>query len=133
MKSVYLVFLSVMLFVSANSPPPQASPTHVESLIYPDFARAAQIQDTVKVDVIIDSNGDVSSAIGTSGHPELRKAAVANIKRWKFSPSSTSSSIQVEYVFRMEEPRRYYKPETRNTFDLPTRVVVTTNFPEPQP
>src|ERR1700732_3203832 len=106
MKSVYLLFLSLVLFVSATSPTSQPSPTHVESLIYPDFARAAQIQDTVKVDVIIDSNGDVSSATGTSGHPELRKAAVANIRRWKFPPSSASSSIQVEYVFKMEEPMR---------------------------
>jgi len=122
-----------MVFVSANSPPSEPSPTHIESLIYPDFARAARIQDTVKVDVIIDSNGEVSSAVATSGHPELRKAAVANIRRWKFPPSSATSSIQVDYVFKMEEPMRYYKPETRNAFDLPTRVVVITNFPEPQP
>jgi TonB family protein len=106
MKSVYLAFLSLIVFVSPNSPPSQPSPTHVESLIYPDFARAAQIQDTVKVDVTIDSSGDVSSATGTSGHPELRKAAVANIRRWKFLPSGANSSIQVEYVFRMEEPKQ---------------------------
>ncbi len=133
MKPVCLAFFSLVVFLSANSPLPQPFPTHVESLIYPNSARIAQIQDTVKVDVIIDSKGEIFSATSISGHPLLRKAAEENIKRWKFPASNTNSSIQVEYVFKMEEPKRYYKPETRNVFDLPTRVEVITNFPEPQP
>jgi TonB family protein len=124
-------------FLLLNPPSPSSGGlrvVHVESIAYPDFARAAQVQGTVRVDMVITPQGEVSSAEATSGHPELRKAAIENINHWKFCPiSSQDSHFQIEYVFRLEEPKRYYKPETRNVFDLPARVEVISNFPDPQP
>jgi outer membrane biosynthesis protein TonB len=43
--------------------------THVESIAYPDIARAAQLQGTVDVDITISGDGGVSSANAISGHP----------------------------------------------------------------
>ncbi len=94
--------------------------TRVESIAYPDIARAAQIQGTVDVEIIISSDGGVSSANAISGHPLLKQAAEKNIKTWRFD---SSSSV----------PKIYYRPESRNIFELPTKVTVMSNFPEPQP
>ena len=125
MKFIKLASLIYLILISTHLAPDQPQPRHVESLVYPDFARVAQIQDSVIVNLTVNQEGEVASAAATSGHPELRKAAVANIKQWKFNPGSAENRhLLIEYVFRLEQPRRYYKPETRNIFDLPNRVEV---------
>lgn len=108
--------------------------THVESLSYPDLARQATIQGVVKVEILISSAGGVSSARSISGHPLLQQAAEENVKTRRFAPSPTGNGpITVTYEFRLELPKKYYRPESRNIFDLPSRVTVVSNFPEPQP
>jgi TonB family protein len=119
----------------ANDPTiPQPVATHVESLAYPDFARAAQLQGTVDVEIIIRGDGAVSSANAISGHPALKQAAEKNIRTWRFGSSPADSTpLTVRYEFRLELPKIYYRPESRNVFELPSTVTVISNFPEPQP
>jgi len=84
--------------------------------------------------IIISSDGAVSSAKAGSGHPVLKQAAGKNIRSWKFDPNSAGNRpLTVKYEFRLELPRTYYRPESRNIFELPTRITVISNFPEPQP
>jgi TonB family protein len=98
------------------------------------LARAAGLQGTVDVEIIISGDGGVSSANAISGHPVLKQAAEKNIRTWRFGLSSTGNTpLTVRYEFRLELPKTYYKPESRNIFELPARVTVISNFPEPQP
>jgi TonB family protein len=127
-----LLLLSV---VSVDDPAiRQPVATHVESIGYPDLARQTAIQGSVDVEIIISSDGGVSSASVISGHPLLKEAAEKNIRRWKFDSSSADHRpLTVTYEFRLEPPKTYYRPESRNIFELPTRVTVISNLPEPQP
>ena len=102
--------------------------TYLESIAYPPVARDAQIQGTVGVDVDISPEGDVISAAATSGHPTLKQAAEQNSRRWKFAAGS-KKRLSITYEFSLEEPRTTYRPETKNYFDLPSRVRVVTTFP----
>lgn len=134
MRFIQGSLLLIAIFAVVDQPTHQPLAAHVESLAYPDVARAAQIQGTVDVEIEIDSQGKVLSASSISGHPALKQAAEKNIRTWKFDASSAESSrLTVRYEFRLELPRTYYRPESRNLFDLPIRVTVISNFPEPQP
>jgi len=55
---------------------------------YPDAALPLRACGTVSVKVTFDENGDVISAVATSGHPLLKDAAVKAAKEAKFSPTS---------------------------------------------
>lgn len=126
--------LLLALFTAVDEPGRQPLASHAESLAYPDFARAAQIEGTVKVEIEIDHQGKVSSASAISGHPALKQAAEKNIRLWKFDLSSSDDRrLTVVYQFRLELPKTYYRPESRNLFDLPTLVTIISNLPEPQP
>jgi hypothetical protein len=82
----------------------------------------------------VSSDGGVSSANAISGHPLLKQAVEKNIKTWRFDSSSSGNrTLTVTYEFRLELPKIYYRPESRSIFELPTRVTVMSNFPEPQP
>lgn len=54
---------------------------------YPPLARAAHISGTVSVQVLIDEQGNVSSAHAVDGHPLLQSACVAAARQARFSPT----------------------------------------------
>ncbi|MDT5270811.1 MAG: periplasmic protein TonB [Acidobacteriota bacterium] len=54
---------------------------------YPAIAKAANVQGTVAVQIVIDEQGHVTSAKATSGHPLLLNAAVQAAYRARFTPT----------------------------------------------
>jgi TonB family protein len=63
------------------------------SLVKPQYsaaARAVRAEGQVKVQVVIDENGNVTSANAVSGHPLLQQAAQAAARSSKFSPTTLS-------------------------------------------
>jgi len=134
MRFVLRSLLLLSAFSVDDSATPQPVATHVESIGYPDLARQTAIQGTVNVEITVASDGGISSASAISGHPLLKQAAETNIRMWRFDPSSANNRpLTVTYEFRLELPKAYCRPESRNTFELPTRVIVISNLPEPQP
>jgi len=57
---------------------------------YPAIARSAHASGQVKVQIVIDENGNVISAAPMSGHPLLQGAAVAAARASKFTPTKLS-------------------------------------------
>jgi TonB family protein len=55
--------------------------------IYPKSARDADIKGNVTVEVVINEEGSVISARAISGPDQLREAAVAAARRWKWLPT----------------------------------------------
>lgn len=54
---------------------------------YPAIAKAAGVQGSVTVQVLIDEQGRVLDAKAANGHPLLRQAAVQVAYKWKFTPT----------------------------------------------
>ena len=135
MRFIARSLLLLVAFSGLDEPTRQPLAVHVESLAYPDLARQAQIQGAVDVEIEIDSQGKVSSASATSGHPLLKQPAEKNIRTWRFDTSSPDNlrRLKVRYEFILEPPKTYHRPESRNLFDLPTRITVVSKLPESQP
>jgi|GEM_PF-2592105 len=57
---------------------------------YPAIARSAHASGQVRVQVLIDENGNVISATPVSGHPLLQGAAVSAARQSKFTPTTLS-------------------------------------------
>ena len=55
---------------------------------YPAIARSAHASGQVKVQILIDENGNVISASPISGHPLLQGAAVSAARQSKFTPTT---------------------------------------------
>ena len=58
------------------------------------------ITGTVRVVVMVSSNGTVKSTKLVGGHPILVSAAMDALKRWKFEPGSEESTGMVEFKFQ---------------------------------
>lgn len=57
---------------------------------YPALAKAARVTGSVVVEITIDENGNVISAVPLSGHPLLKNAAAEAARGWKFAPTKLS-------------------------------------------
>lgn len=57
---------------------------------YPSLAKAANASGTVVVQVLVDEEGEVTSATAVSGHPLLRAAAMSAARQARFSPTLLS-------------------------------------------
>lgn len=55
--------------------------------IYPPLAKQARIQGTVRLDVLIGTDGSVRAARAFSGHPLLLPAAMEAVRQWKYRPT----------------------------------------------
>ncbi|MCS6874254.1 MAG: energy transducer TonB [Pyrinomonadaceae bacterium] len=56
------------------------------SPVYPAVAKQLKISGLVRVEVIVDESGKVTTIKSVSGHPILQTAAVEAIKKWEFKP-----------------------------------------------
>jgi TonB family protein len=69
---------------------------------YPDLARKMNISGTVKIEVVVSTNGAVKTARVVGGHPVLAGAALDAAKKWRFEPAATESTGVIDFRF---EPR----------------------------
>jgi protein TonB len=69
---------------------------------YPDLARKMNIAGTVKIQVVVASNGIVKGAHVVGGHPVLANAALDAAKKWRFEPAAEETSGVIDFKF---EPR----------------------------
>ena len=117
-----------LLAVSQDAPRPliQIPPSLVPALllrkvapVYPPLARAARIQGTVVLSIVINKEGEIVDTRLVSGHPMLAPAAIEAVKQWKYTPrSSADKAVEVETIVRLDF-RLADGPVTRS---LPSRV-----------
>ena len=69
---------------------------------YPELARKMNLSGTVKIEVVVSTNGTVKEARVVGGHPVLANAALEAAKKWRFEPASVESSGIIDFKF---EPR----------------------------
>jgi len=69
---------------------------------YPELARKMNITGTVKIEVVVASNGSVKDARVVGGHPVLASAALDAAKKWRFEPAGSESTGVIDFKF---EPR----------------------------
>jgi TonB family protein len=66
---------------------------------YPELAKRMKVEGTVKVQVTIAPNGNVTGAKAVGGHPLLVDPAVQAAKKWKYEPGSSETTEVVEFKF----------------------------------
>jgi TonB family protein len=69
---------------------------------YPAAARELRVEGTVRLQAVVDRDGNVENVIVVSGHALLKPAAVECVKQWKYEPSGDVSLVPIEIVFHLD-------------------------------
>ena len=71
--------------------------------VYPEIARRLKITGEVKVEALVDSDGQVKSVKTVSGNHVLAVAAEDAVRQWKFQPGSGDSVVVVAVNFTINQ------------------------------
>lgn len=117
-KAITILLLALMLAASRSVPAQEAAPTAQPAIVapqvatfipavYPESAIRRGIEGTVKLELVINKEGRVDSAVVIAGLvPELDEAALAAVKRFEFTPALANGqpitvAIEYGYVFSL--------------------------------
>ena len=66
---------------------------------YPEVAKRMRLVGTVKVQILIGTDGRIKETSFVGGHPVLVNAVEEALKNWKYAPSSGETTAQLEFNF----------------------------------
>jgi TonB family protein len=67
--------------------------------IYPQLAHKSGLSGTVKVQVVIATDGTIKDVKVVGGHPLFIDATLDALKKWKYAPSSSETTTVLEFNF----------------------------------
>ena len=81
---------------------------------YPAEAKSKGIEGQVKIDVLINKEGDVAQAEATSGPELLRNAALEAVRQWKYEPPGVDAKATVDVNFKLGPKPQEAEPKTKS-------------------
>ena len=66
---------------------------------YPEVAKRMRLVGTVKVQIVIGSDGKIKETSFVGGHPVLVNAVEETLKSWKYAPGSGQTTTLLEFNF----------------------------------
>ena len=97
-RKTLLLGLALALFVAhaaADTRKPVVNPDPE----YPEIAKRMNISGTVKVELVIAADGTIKSAKVLGGHPLLADAVQKALKKWKYAPGASETTMQLDFKF----------------------------------
>ena len=94
--------------------------------LYPQLARQARIEGTVRVLVTTDGLG-ITKISSSGANMLLLEAAEENVRTWRFFRHKPQT-FTVSFVYKLESPEVFGFANSSVSLDLPTRVEVRTKL-----
>jgi protein TonB len=67
--------------------------------VYPDLAKRTRLTGTVKATLVIGADGLVKDVQIHGGHPVLIDAVESAVKKWKYAPANSETTVELEFNF----------------------------------
>jgi|SRR5579859_1788512 len=101
-KSAYGAILVAVLCALPSSSSAQEARKAVSkpSPVYPEIAKRMRLTGTVKIEIVIGMDGEIKHTNVIGGHPLLVDTALEALKKWKYEPSKTETTVTVQFDFR---------------------------------
>ncbi len=101
-RGIWLVALCATLLCFASGLPAQEGRKAImqAEAIYPEIAKPLHLAGTVKIQVTIAKNGEIKDAKLLGGPPVFVSSAMEAVKKWKYAPSATETTSEVDFNFR---------------------------------
>jgi TonB family protein len=96
---------------------------HADVPFYPQVALSGRISGTVKVEVSV-QDGNVVNAQVKSGPLVLARAAVENIRNWRFYPLA-NATFTTKFIYQLEKNESLNPQNPKVELQLPLLVKIT--------
>jgi TonB family protein len=97
-----LLVMAVAMAVHAADAHPSDNKRALKTKVmpeYPELAKRVNIKGAVRLELLVKPDGHVNKVSVLGGNPVLVQAAVEAVKKWRYVPASTESTIVVKLDF----------------------------------
>jgi TonB family protein len=94
-----LRLLPLMALLAAHALADTRKPVANPDPDYPEIARRMNITGTVKIEIVVAADGTIKSMKVMGGHPLLVDAVQKALKRWKYAPGGSETTMQLDFKF----------------------------------
>ena len=125
--------VAVLLLAASLSADERPSVVHLTAIEYPYIAHTTGVQGVVKLVLVIDQTGMVSSVKEMSGPTMLSVPTATALRQWTFSPCATSECefpLTIRFVLQ-GGPLYVQDCKTKFSFDEPDAITVETQHTRP--
>ena len=101
-----LVFPSAMALGTADATHPSDGKRQLVNKVmpeYPDLAKQFNMKGAVRLALVIKPDGHIKKVNVLGGNPLLARAAVEAVRKWRYSPADTESTVVVKLDFDPSE------------------------------
>ncbi|ABF40776.1 TonB-like protein [Candidatus Koribacter versatilis Ellin345] len=101
-RALGILLVVVTLFAALAAAQASATSRKVRNKVvptYPELARKINLVATVKVQIVIGPNGNVTEAKAVGGHPLLIGPSIDAAKQWRYEPAGESTTTIIEFHF----------------------------------
>ena len=92
-------FLPVLVLLVAYGLADTRKPVANPDPEYPEIARRMNITGTVRMEIVIAADGTIKSVKVVGGHPVLVDAVEKALKKWKYAPAGSETTMQLDFKF----------------------------------
>lgn len=92
-------FLSVILLSGLSALAQERKASHRVEPVYPEVMRKMNTGGSVKLRVVIAADGRVKDMEEVGGHPMFIAAATEAVKKWRFEPGPSETTMVIEIKF----------------------------------
>lgn len=122
-----LLFLSCLTGGNAQDTP--RTLVRYQVPVVPAAAVAVAANGEVKLDLQIDGEGHVTTAVPTSGHPLLRKVAADAARQWRFAKGEPATlEAAIIFVAGKRNKTKLHRPYRLEYVYRKPKVVETVNY-----
>ena len=93
-----LRLLPAMLLLAAHALADARKPVANPDPEYPEIARRMNITGTVRIEIVVATDGTIKSMKVMGGHPLLVDAVQKALKKWKYAPGA-ETTMQLDFKF----------------------------------
>lgn len=126
-KLLALLVLACGFLSAQSAQPPEPILKSAGQPTYPPLARAAHIEGEVRLEFVLNRDGDPSSVTVISGHPMLVPATIATVKTWKFEfPENAfeeGRKYETTFAYKLAKKERMVGPRSTNSLRGPSVPV----------
>ena len=101
MRPTKFLWVAIILCAFAASIPGQEARKTISKPMprYPEIAKHMNLVGTVKVEIVIGTDGKLKNTNVIGGHPILIGATLDALKEWKYEPAKTETTITLTFDF----------------------------------
>jgi TonB family protein len=133
--AVIVLLFGAMVGFSAGQNLPEPILAYSQMPKYPPLAIAARIEGSVKLSLVLNEQGEVVLTQVTSGHPILKSAAAAIVKRWRFDMPHdlyrTEWRYETEFVYGFSGREVMQHPKLTISLESFHRIEITSDVVKP--